>query len=492
MEPIKLLGNVLLLLSLLQLAASGHPQPGSHNNTKPHIVFIVADDLGWNDVGWHNPDVKTPVLDQLAHEGVIFNQSYVNYVCTPSRTAFMTGYYPYHVGSQHLVFRPDTPSAIPSNFTLLPQKMKELGYSTHMVGKWHLGFCNWKYTPTYRGFDSYYGYYNGAEDYYTHFRSNNKEGGIDFHDNKDPVTDQNGTYSAYLFSGRAVDIVNKHDQSVPLFLYLPFQNVHAPLEVPKRFEDMYANVEDENRRKLLGMVSALDEAVGNVTMAMKKTGLWDNTLVIFTTDNGGMIIQSGNNYPLRGGKATLWEGGTRGVAFAHGKMLQKTGYTNNEMIHAVDWFPTILAAAGGTADPGIDGVSQLDTIMSGQPSPRTEFVYNIDNVFPTIQGAIRVGDYKLIEGFAGLPDGWYPPPNMTGSRPDNNLNKDPISGTWLFNLKDDPTEHHNLADTMPDKLKEMRAKLDDYRKTLVPAINPKADPKSDPKNWGGVWSPGWC
>ncbi|XP_078577792.1 arylsulfatase B-like isoform X1 [Branchiostoma floridae x Branchiostoma japonicum] len=488
-QIIKLLQNVVLMLSLLFLATSGLQQPGGNDAAKPHIVFIVADDLGWNDVGWHNPDVKTPVLDQLAHEGVILNQSYVNYVCTPSRTAFMTGYFPYHVGSQHLVFRPDQPSAIPSNFTFLPEKLKSLGYATHMVGKWHLGFCNWKFTPTFRGFDSYYGYYSGAEDYFTHFRSIRNEGGIDFHDNKDVVTDQNGTYSAYLFSQRAADIVKKHDPNTPLFLYLPFQNVHAPLEVPKRFEDMYANVQDENRRKLLGMVSALDEAVGNVTMAMKKTGLWDNTLLIFTTDNGGMVIQSGNNYPLRGGKTTLWEGGTRGVAFAHGKMLQKTGYTNNEMIHAVDWFPTLLAAAGGTADPGIDGVSQLDTILSGKPSPRTEFVYNIDDVFPTVQGAIRVGDYKLIEGFAGIFNGWYPPPNMTGSRPNSG---DPINGTWLFNLKDDPTEHHNLADSMPDKLKEMRAKLDGFRKTLVPAINPKGDPKSDPKNWGGAWSPGWC
>ncbi|XP_035694672.1 arylsulfatase B-like [Branchiostoma floridae] len=352
--------------------------------------------------------------------------------------------------------------------------------------KWHLGFCNWNFTPTYRGFDSFYGYYNGAEDYYTHVVAN----GLDLRDNKDVVKTKSGQYGTYFFTDRVVDIVEKHPADTPLFMYLPYQNVHQPLQVPKRFEDMYASVQDENRRKLLGMVSALDEAVDNVTMAMKKAGLWDDTLVIFTTDNGGWISASGNNYPLRGGKVTLWEGGTRGVAFAHGKMLQKTGYTNNEMIHAVDWFPTILAAAGGTADEAIDGVSQLDTIMSGQSSPRTEFVYNIDDEFPTKQGAIRVGDYKLIEGYAGKPDGWILPPNLAGSQPDSgdpvigtwlfNLkgethslsagqlgprhrdvalqpesqldSGDPVIGTWLFNLKDDPTEHHNLADSMPDKL----------------------------------------
>ncbi|CAH1273093.1 ARSB [Branchiostoma lanceolatum] len=474
-----------VLLLLTGTLAAGSAQPGSKNTTKPNILFIVADDLGWNDVGWHNPDVKTPVLDQLAQEGVILDQSYVNYVCTPSRTAFMTGYFPYHVGTQHLVIFPWQASAVPSNFTFLPEKLKGLGYATHMVGKWHLGMCNWKYTPTYRGFDSFYGYYNGAEDYYTHVVAN----GLDLRDDKEVVKTKNGQYGTYFFTDRVVDIVEKHPADTPLFLYLPFQNVHQPLQVPKRFEDMYASVQNENRRKLLGMVSALDEAVGNVTMAMKNAGLWDNTLVIFTTDNGGWIVASGNNYPLRGGKVTLWEGGNRGVAFAHGKMLQKTGYTNNEMIHAVDWFPTILAAAGGTADAGIDGVSQLDTIMTGKPSPRTEFVYNIDDEFPTKQGAIRVGDYKLIEGYAGKPDGWIRPDNLTDTKADSG---DPFIGTWLFNLKDDPTEHHNLADTMPDKLKEMQAKLAEYRKSLVPAINPPPDPKSNPQDWGGAWSPGWC
>ncbi|KAI8501215.1 hypothetical protein Bbelb_213100 [Branchiostoma belcheri] len=476
--------RVVLLMGALALGSAA--QPGSKNTTKPHIVFIVADDLGWNDVGWHNPDVKTPVLDQLAHEGVIFNQSYVNYVCTPSRTAFMTGYYPYHVGTQHQVIFPWQASYVPSNFTFLPEKLKALGYATHMVGKWHLGFCNWKYTPTYRGFDSFYGYYNGAEDYYTHVVAT----GLDLRDDKDVVKTKNGQYGTYFFTDRVVDIVEKHQADTPLFLYLPFQNVHQPLQVPKRFEDMYASVQDENRRTLLGMVSAMDEAVGNVTMAMKNAGLWDNTLVIFTTDNGGWITASGNNYPLRGGKTTLWEGGTRGVAFAHGKMLQKTGYTNNEMIHAVDWYPTILAAAGGTADAGIDGVSQLDTILSGKPSPRTEFVYNIDDVQTTKQGAIRVGDYKLIEGNAGTPDGWIPPPNLTEETQSDG--EDPNNGTWLFNLKDDPTEHHNLADSMPDKLKEMQAKLEEYRKSLVPAMDPPPDPKSTPMLWGGAWSPGWC
>ncbi|KAI8491914.1 hypothetical protein Bbelb_302870 [Branchiostoma belcheri] len=546
------------------------------NTTQPHVVFIVADDLGGRThtcffrtartgharrsyshvrvvnpqtARWHNPDVKTPVLDQLARDGVILNQTYVNYVCTPSRTAFMTGYFPYHVGMQHMAMLPAQPSGVPSHFPFLPEKLKELGYATHVVGKWHLGFCNWNYTPTYRGFDSFYGFYNGHDDYYKHTvrigptagriarrpqaggRSDSREGrdrgrcgihpmetfdngfrtgpyrkvrpglepvieryrgpvgGLDLRDDNEIVKTKDGEYSTYFFTERIVDMIEKNPLSLPLFLYLPFQNVHEPLQVPKRCEDMYSNIQNENRRIFLGMVSAMDEAIGNVTMAMKRAGLWDNTLLIFTADNGGWPLFSGNNFPLRGGKITLWEGGTRAAAFVHGSMLQKTGYTSDEMIHAVDWFPTILAAAGGTADSGIDGVSQLDTLVSGKPSPRTEFVYNIDATFPTKQGAIRVGGYKLIEGYAGKPDGWIRPDNLTNAHQNSG---DPVTGTWLFNLKDDPTEHHNLAAAMPDKLSEMQAKLQDYRKTMVPAIWPKKDPKSNPKNWDGAWSPGWC
>ncbi|KAI8515755.1 hypothetical protein Bbelb_065680 [Branchiostoma belcheri] len=185
---------VLLFVAASVVSAFFSAIPGSKNTTQPHIVFIVADDLGWNDVGWHNPDVKTPVLDQLAHDGVILNQTYVNYVCTPSRTAFMTGYFPYHVGMQHMAMLPAQPSAVPSHFPFLPEKLKELGYATHVVGKWHLGFCNWNYTPTYRGFDSFYGFYNGQDDYYKH----TVQGGLDLRDDKEVVKTKDGEYSTSL------------------------------------------------------------------------------------------------------------------------------------------------------------------------------------------------------------------------------------------------------------------------------------------------------
>ncbi|WAR29520.1 ARSB-like protein [Mya arenaria] len=294
----------------------------------PHIIFIVADDLGWNDVGWHNDQMFTPNLDKMARAGVILNSSYVQPVCTPSRNCFMTGYYPFHTGLQHEVIHPSHPGYLPANFTTLPQKLKQLGYTTHIVGKWHLGFCDWKYTPTYRGFDSFMGYYNGAEDYFTHIRDN----GYDFRFNTSVHHPPEGEYSANVISARAVEILDSVDPvRDQLYLYLPFQSVHAPLEVPERYENIYANISTKSRRQYCGMVSALDEAVGNITSALRDRGFMDNALIVFTTDNGGPTFTAANNLPLRGAKTTLWEGGTRGAAFVYSdNLLQNDGYTNNE------------------------------------------------------------------------------------------------------------------------------------------------------------------
>ncbi|XP_078610511.1 arylsulfatase B-like [Branchiostoma floridae x Branchiostoma japonicum] len=445
--------------------------------SKPNILFIVADDLGWNDVGWHNPDVITPNLDKLAGDGVILNQSYYNPICTPSRSSFMTGFYPYHIGTQHSVFFHMKPQGVPLKYTFLPEKLREQGYATHMVGKWHLGFCDWKYTPTRRGFDSFYGYYEAEEDYYTHSWGEGPVNGTDLRDNEDVVTDKGGQYGPYFFTDQVVEKIGDHPNDQPLFMYVPFQNVHRPLQVPDKYKDMYPD-ETGDRKTLLGMVSALDEAVGRIVEAMEEAKLWNNTLLIFSTDNGGWPENAGNNYPLKGGKFTLWEGGTRGVAFVHGNMVEETGYTNDKMIHAVDWYPTILAAAGGTPDDGIaiDGVNQLDVILRDGPAVRDEFVYNIDEEIPCLkQGAIRVGDYKLIDGYVGKDD-----------------NGRPEVGTWLFDLKADPTETNNLATTMPTKLGEMRERLEDYKTTMVPAINPPRDRNSLPIYWEWAWSPGWC
>ncbi|XP_077979359.1 arylsulfatase B-like [Glandiceps talaboti] len=457
---------------------------------KPNIMFVVADDMGWNDIGYHNSDIYTPMLDSLAREGVILNQSYVPLACTQSRAAYMAAYYPHRTGFQHKTIHPMQPIGLSLNFTLLPQQLKELGYATHMVGKWHLGYCKWSYTPTERGFDSFYGYYNGFEDHYNHSIGDY----LDLHDNRLPDWSQNGTYSTYLYSDKAIDVITSHNQSKPLFMYLALQSVHGPLEVPDEYYNLYPFIEQKNRRVKSAMITAMDDVVRNVVTALEDFGLWNNTLLVFTSDNGGSIKpkHAGNNWPLRGTKNSLFEGGTRIPSFVHGNMLEKTGYVNDGMIHAVDWYPTFVELAGGKTDPDIDGINVWDMLSKGNPSPRTQFVYNIDEIDHV--AAIRVGDYKLIVGDPGGPYGWIPV-DHDELQENSELFADVMTWnrTYLFNVKDDPTEHHNLADSMPEKVKELEVKLEEQKDKLVPAIVAPLDKeRSDPRHFGGVWTPGWC
>uniref|UniRef100_A0A8W8HST5 Sulfatase N-terminal domain-containing protein n=1 Tax=Magallana gigas TaxID=29159 RepID=A0A8W8HST5_MAGGI len=398
----------------------------------PHILFIVADDLGWNDVGFRNPDVLTPNIDKLARSGMILNSSYVMPVCTPSRNSFMTGHYAFKSGLQHLAINPQQATCAPLNYTFLPQKLKELGYATHAIGKWHLGFCKWECTPTYRGFDTFFGFYNDQEDYYTL----SVAGGKDFRDNKVPV---NAT----------------------------------------------------------GMVTAMDEAIGNITKALKTKGIFNDTLIIFTTDNGGAVKFAGNNYPLRGGKATLFEGGTRATAFVTGAGIQKFNYEYSGLIHAVDWMPTVLSAAGGTADSKLDGIDQWDSLRTARESKRNEFIYNIDDFRPEIGGhaAIRIGDYKLIDGYPGLHQGWYKPDHVgydLNEDVSTNCMRPFFDKMMLFNLQDDPNEHVDLSRKHPDIVKKLKSRLEYYHNQIVPANFPKNSASSAPTSYGGFWSPGWC
>ncbi|KAL4224867.1 hypothetical protein ACF0H5_015563 [Mactra antiquata] len=372
-------------------------------SSRPHILFIVADDLGWNDVSWHNSDVVMPTLDKMAKKGVILNSSYVQPQCSPSRGALMTGYYPFHIGMQHGIVNRYQPKYMPQELETLPEALKKVGYSTHMVGKWHLGFCNWNYTPTYRGFDSFYGFYSGAEDYYTH----KHYGGYDFRFNTSVHYPPKMRYSTTLFGQRSRDIILEHSGDDPLFLYLSFQGVHSPLQVPKKYSNQYSHIGNKNRRIYSGMITAMDDAVSLIMRSFQQKRYTDNLLVVFTSDNGGASYMAGSNWPLRGAKSTLWEGGTRVPTFVYSNtLLKKTGIVNNGLVHVTDWFPTLVKLAGGETNPFLDGVDQWLSLSRSWPSKRTEFVYNINEVKNS--AAIRYGDYKLIVGSPGRYNNWYP------------------------------------------------------------------------------------
>ncbi|XP_054721614.1 arylsulfatase B-like [Uloborus diversus] len=386
---------------------------------QPHIIFILADDLGWNDVSFHgSQQIPTPNIDALAKDGVILNNYYVQPICTPSRAALMTGKYPIKLGLQHYVISVNSPYGLPPNETILPQYLKQLGYATHGVGKWHLGFFKNEYLPVNRGFDSFFGYWSGFEDYFTHIAQEDDVFGLDFHDNNEDEWGYFETYGTEIFTKKAVDIIQSHDPQQPLFLYFSHQAVHVgreeePFQAPEEYINRFSHINDPERRIFAGMASAMDDSIGEVFSALDKAGMLDDSIIIFSTDNGAEVAAvnnaTGSNFPLRGAKFTLLEGAIRGTAFVWSRFLRNMRKVSNELMHITDWLPTLLALAGGNPAElqDIDGFNQWSSICCGGTSKRNEILLNIDPKWK-IDG-IRKGKYKLVKGtcFDGLLDTWF-------------------------------------------------------------------------------------
>ena len=255
-------------------------QSGAQRN-RPNIVFILADDLGRADVGFNGgKEIKTPHIDKLAASGARLEQFYVQPVCSPTRAALMTGRYPMRHGLQVGVVRPWAQYGLPLDERTLPQALREAGYATAIVGKWHLGHFERAYLPTARGFDHQYGHYNGAIDYFRHDR----EGGHDWH--RDDRASYDEGYSTHLLAEDAVKFINENAGRKPFFLYVPFNAVHAPHQTPEKYKEAYASL-PEPRRTYAGMLAAMDEAVGRIIAALDEKGLRRDTIIIFSSDNGG-------------------------------------------------------------------------------------------------------------------------------------------------------------------------------------------------------------
>jgi arylsulfatase A-like enzyme len=419
------LAIALILPSLIMAQAS----PAA--DKKPNILFIVADDLGWKDVGFHGSDIKTPNLDRLAENGARLEQFYAQPMCTPTRAALMTGRYPLRYGLQTAVIPAGSTYGLATDEWLLPQALKEAGYTTAIIGKWHLGHSDTKYWPRQRGFDYQYGPLIGEIDYFTH-----KAGGVvDWYRNNKQINEKG--YSTTLLGNEAVKLISQHDPATPLYLYLAFNAAHTPYQAPQAYLDTYKHIADPARRAYAGSITAMDHQIGRVLDALVKKKMIANTLIVFMSDNGGTrnpmftgaiadvskLNIPCDNGPYREGKGTLYEGGTRVVAFAHWPAHIKAATTVDEMIHAVDWYPTLLGLAGaqsGKAKP-LDGMDVWLTISEGKPSPRTEIVYNVE----PFRAAVRQGDWKLV---------WR-----------TTL---PFS-VELYNIPQDPSEKNSVADQHP-------------------------------------------
>lgn len=435
---------------------------------RPDIIFILADDLGNADVGWHGSDIKTPVLDKLAASGAKLEQLYAMPVCTPARAALMTGRYPIRSGLQMNIIRPTSKYGLPLEERTLAQALHEAGYTTALCGKWHLGSFEKAYRPNQRGFDHFYGFLEGSEDFFTH-KLHGKDGVLDWYRNDELNHDEG--YSTHLLAREAVDIIKQQPKDKPLFLYVAFNAVHGPLECPDEYLKIYPSMTGQ-RQILAGMASAMDEACGKIFAALDETGRRKNAIIVFCSDNGPM--PPGKALPLRGFKGSLYEGGIRSPGLAAWDGHIKPGTVVNEPLHLVDWYPTLLKLAGGSLEQKLplDGKDIMPTIAEGKPSPHKEILLNA-----TLKdGAIRVGDWKLVvngeDAVAENVD--HETGERKNSRKENKADR--VRGQKenreeLFNLRDDPSETRNLAAELPERVKELRARYDEYYKAAAQPLN---------------------
>ncbi len=420
------------------------------NQTPPNIVYIISDDQGWKDVGFHGSDFKTPNIDKLASEGARLEQYYAQPMCTPTRAALMTGRYPFRYGLQTGVIPQGGKYALALDEYLLPQMLKDAGYATAMSGKWHLGQSKLEFWPHKRGFDSFYGAILGEIDHFTHKADN---GTSDWFRNSKPIKEEG--FDNILFGREAVRVINKHDGKNPLFLYLAFTAPHTPFQAPKEYIERYSSIADESRRTYAAMISVMDDQIGKVVAALEKRGMRDNTLIVFQSDNGGVVNAMfagesavkgklpADNGPYRDGKGTTYEGGTRVAALVNWPGKIKPGVVDG-MMHVTDMLPTLASVAGTTAAKSkpLDGMDMWPTIAEGKPSPRTEVVYNID---PT-GGAVRQGDWKLV---------W------TTTMPPR---------AELFDIVKDPSEKNNLAEQNPEVVKKLQARMVELASQMSPPL----------------------
>jgi arylsulfatase A-like enzyme len=420
--------------------------------TKPNIIVIVGDDMGYHDVGVHGcSDIPTPHIDSLAAGGVQCTSGYVSGpYCSPTRAGLLTGKYQTRFGHE---FNPGPPGqgdndakGLDLKQQTLADRLKAVGYKTGMVGKWHLGNTP-EFHPMSRGFDEFFGFLGGA---YTYFpnrpgtRMDQVLRGRERSGEKEYLTD--------AFGREAVGFIGRHEKE-PFFLYLTFNAVHTPMEATEKYLSRFANVADQKRRTYCAMMSAMDDAIGAVLGKLKSAGLEENTLIFFVSDNGGPQASNGSdNTPLRGDKATTWEGGVRVPYLVQWKGKLPAGVKYDQPVIQIDFLPTALAAAGAPVSPGegLDGVNLLP-YLSGESkaAPHKALYWRFGT-----QMAVRQGDWKLVRA-------------RTAAQGKGQQNS-PV-GLGLYNLAADIGEQKNLAAEQPEKVKELQAAWDEWDKSNVAA-----------------------
>ena len=487
---------------------------------QPHILLMLADDMGHYNIGWRNPEVRSPTIDALAADGIKLAQYYTPSSCTPARSALMSGFFPSSVGmgmDSQGAFTIDSPYGLPLSYPLMPEILANIGYETHMVGKWNIGHFAEAPLPHRRGFESFLGYNGDEENYYSHvpfgmapFSGWNASEWCDFMmataDRGIQVGDcHTGAYSTEIYAERLESIITAHDaRGRPLFLYAAFQAIHAPADAPPpqdwapEEEAMLATLDhvcrSGHRHTVARIVVTLDRAVRRVLGALEKHAFLNNTIIAFASDNGACPAEGGSNWPLRGNKFSNFEGGVRVPAFVWSALMpdKLRGTTFRGIFHAADWLPTFASAVGraeivsdawrrANGLDALDGVDQWQALRSSaEESPvhaRDEVLIHLNKwsmhlggaemPFNFSSGAVRVGEWKLMVNEHPIP-AYKPSHNWTANCTCTN---EAGAGTrFLYNVVDDPYESTNLVQTYPGIAKRIeRRLLHYYRKARATA-----------------------
>jgi arylsulfatase B len=391
----------------------------------PHIVFVLVDDWGWNDVGMRSTYLSwaTPNVDRIAKEGISLENYYTNELCTPSRGSLLTSKYAWRLGFESTVDVHGTHAELSLDEVTLAEEMKSAGYRTYIIGKWDMGISTTNHMPIQRGFDYFYGFLGGFEDYY--FKTYGSD--QDLRENNDLVTDAEelhpDLHSAYLFETKAEAAIEAHATNypdTPMFMYYAMQLIHAPYEVPDvyrdRCEDPSLVVTDadtaSDHQTYCGMILMMDEAIANLTCALNKNGMSDNTVMVIASDNGGLDSMPSSSVPWRGSKGSHAKGGVMATAIVHSgntKYVPEAmqGKVYNGLMHVTDWMPTLMhLATNGEWDGSyvsgteLDGINMWDSLTSGtNKSPRTEIVHVIGDADASL-AVITTNQFKYVYGEA--------------------------------------------------------------------------------------------
>ena len=407
---------------------------------KPNFLVILSDDVGWAEYGFQGgKDIPTPHIDSIAKHGVRFAQGYVSGpYCSPTRAGLMTGRYQTRFG--HEFNSVAQRSGLKLTEKTIAERLKPLGYSTCAVGKWHLG-AGAEYRPLKRGFDEFFGTLANTPYYHpTQFVDSRVSPDVQ-------AVPDDSFYTTDAYGDRVVDWLGKQ-QDQPWFMYVPFNAQHGPLQAPQKYLDRFPQIQDEKRKTFAAVMSAMDDAIGRVLGKIREMGEEENTVIVFFSDNGGPTAQTtSSNLPLRGSKATTWEGGVRVPFCMQWKGKIPADKTYESPIIQLDLLPTFLAAAGAEINPEwkLDGVNLLPYLTgekAGQPHETLYWRFGQ-------QWAIRHGNMKLVVARGG------------GAEPE------------LYNLTSDASESKNLAGEQPDKVKELLALYEKWNAEQEPASSPQ-------------------